>query len=355
MTDVRRSFFITLTTMEYENYDMPTSSKPAAATKDTASKAADRPAAQKVPDKNSDKKKSAKKSAAASFSKAVAKRREEIIGVMIVVLSTLLLIAIFAYAREDDATIENISPLRIFSEEAALAAAELKNPLGLLGAMLSGFLMTRILGYPTALIIIAAGVWGWNLFRRRGQEGFERASYFTVYAVLFAVLVASMFGLTSFGISEAMSGACGRLIADVLRTAIGLFGAWSALAVLMGITIILLIDLDVQKTIDRIKFLSRGHATEAKVRFGEWYAARKARRALRDAELEAEHAEQENEDVEIETAVEIASGAATDKAAQPVNENVAQIEEAERIAAEKRSAEKIAVEKASAEKLEAGR
>lgn len=254
-------------------------------------------------EKNADKKKSAKKSS--SFAKAVAKRREEIAGLSIVVISTLLLFAVFSYSPQDDAVMENLSFFDLFRADTRDRAELLVNPLGLIGALVSGFLMRGVLGYPTALIIVAAGVWGWNLFRRRGQDGFERASYFTVYAVLFATLTSAMFGLTTFGFSMVMSGAIGKLIATVLKTAVGGVGAWSVVVLLMLIVIVLLIDLDVQKTLDRLLYLFRNTASETKMRFQDWQEQRRAKRnalrlarALADAESEPVDAESGDEMVE---------------------------------------------------------
>ncbi|ACF12980.1 cell divisionFtsK/SpoIIIE [Chloroherpeton thalassium ATCC 35110] len=203
------------------------------------------------------------------------RRKHEVIGLAIMFVSFLLLISIFSYSPEDNSKIENISIFDFFSEYATLAADQLKNPLGLIGAKLSGFIMESILGYPTALLVGVAAFWGWTLFRRQKHE---HAVSVTVYATLFAVQIAAMFGATNWEISEAMSGAIGRLIATFLRTIIGDFGTWSILLILLFVTIVLMIDLDIQKTLDRITYLFRDKAAGASTKFKEWHESRESAR-----------------------------------------------------------------------------
>jgi S-DNA-T family DNA segregation ATPase FtsK/SpoIIIE len=231
------------------------------------------------------KKKTPSKKGTASISKAVSKRKEEMWGIAIVITSIFLLVAIWSYKKEDDAAIENISLFRIFSEEARLAAETIQNPLGLFGAILSSFLINSILGYPTLLIVAMGGLWGWSLFRR---QGFEKVSFATVYAIVFAVLTASLFGLTELPVSQVMSGIIGRFLATVLRTVIGAFGAWVVLITSMLATIVLLVDLDIQKTIDRIKFTIAKLGNHTKEKFADWREKRAELKQQREGQIESE-------------------------------------------------------------------
>jgi len=227
------------------------------------------------------------------LSDSIAKRRSELWGVFIMLLSVLFLIALFCYHIEDDALIENISLFEFFSHEARLAASQLHNPLGLFGAKLSSFLMHSLLGYPTSLLLVISAFWGFSLFRR---QDVSKPIYVTVYGVFFSVILASMFGLTAFGFSEVMSGAIGRLIATTLATILGKFGAWCLLTVLLLLVIALFIDLDLQKTFDRIAYLTRDKASElasgTMLKFKEWQEARA--RALEE-ELAEEELNNEDE------------------------------------------------------------
>ncbi len=238
------------------------------------------------------KKKSTKKSKN-PLGDSIAKRRSELWGVFVMLLSVLFLIALFCYHIEDEALIENISLLEFFSHEARLVASQLYNPLGLFGAKLSSFLMRSMLGYPTALLLVISAFWGFSLFRR---QDFSKAIYVTVYGVFFSTIVASMFGLTAFGFSEVMSGAIGRLVATTLATILGKFGAWCLLTVLLLLVIALFIDLDLQKTFDRIAYLTRDKANEiasgTMLKFKEW---REARARAIEEELAEEEAELEQE------------------------------------------------------------
>jgi hypothetical protein len=141
-----------------------------------------------------------------------------------------------------------------------------------------------VLGYPTVILVLVAGYWGWALFR---QSSYEKAMSATVYAVLFATLVASLFGLTHFSFSQVMSGAIGRFVATVLTAALGSFGAWAILLASLAATLVLCIDLDVQKTADRLLCLFRDKAKEAQLRFKQWYQIRQMRRkAAQNATLQ---------------------------------------------------------------------
>ncbi|MGQ9805118.1 MAG: DNA translocase FtsK [Chlorobiales bacterium] len=221
---------------------------------------------------------------------SIAKRRSELWGVFVMLLSVLFLIALFCYHIEDEALIENISLFEFFSHEARLAASQLHNPLGLFGAKLSLFLMRSMLGYPTSLLLMISAFWGYSIFRRRE---FSKAIYISVYGVFFSTIVASMFGLTAFEFSEVMSGAIGRVIAATLATILGKFGAWCLLTVLLLLVIALFIDLDLQTTFDRLAYLTRDKASEiangTMLKFKEWREAR-ARALEEELAEEAEEA-----------------------------------------------------------------
>ncbi|MCS7210532.1 MAG: DNA translocase FtsK [Chloroherpetonaceae bacterium] len=225
------------------------------------------------------------KQAKLAFLSALSARQSELLGAALMLLSLLLLIALVAYSPDDDSVIENVSLFEIFTEVGRLAASKVRNPLGFLGAKLSGALVCTVLGYPTAILVLAVGFWGWSLFRRRAPD---KALTVTIYAVLFSTLLASLFGLTHFSFSQVMSGAIGRFIATVLSTSVGTFGAWVILLALLGITLVLCIDLDLQKTTDRLLYLFRNKASEAQMRFKEWH---KARAAMRQAQQAAESSE----------------------------------------------------------------
>ncbi|MCS6989642.1 MAG: DNA translocase FtsK 4TM domain-containing protein [Chloroherpetonaceae bacterium] len=236
--------------------------------------------------KSAPKKKTAKKPTN-PLVESIAKRREEIWGALIMLASALCLVALFSYSVEDEVIIENVSLWEGFSDVGHRAAQELRNPLGLFGAKLSSFLMRSILGYPTASLLMISAFWGYALFRR---QGFSKAIYLTVYGVVFATILASLFGLTEFSFSESMSGAIGRFIATTLSTLIGGFGAWCLLSALMLLVVALFIDLDLQKTFDRIAYLTRDKASEiasgVTLKFKEWREARE--RALQEELAESE-------------------------------------------------------------------
>ncbi len=226
------------------------------------------------------KKKTSRKRQNTIWQNAFFKRKHELLGATIMLMAALFCVAIFSYSPQDDSIIENLHIKDFFSDYARLASDRLVNPLGLLGAKISAILIKSVLGYPTAFMLVVAGFWGWTILR---GGNLEKPTYATIYAVLFSLLTASLFGLTHFEISESMSGGIGRFIATMLKTIVGELGAWSVLTVLLLITITLAIDLDLQKTIDRIKFLFRDKASEASIKFNQWHQARKERRLQEQA------------------------------------------------------------------------
>ncbi len=228
------------------------------------------------------------------LSESIAKRRSELWGVFIMLLSGLFLIALFCYHIEDEALIEHVSWFEFFSQEARLLASQLHNPLGLFGAKISSLFIRSMLGYPTSLLLVISAFWGFSLFR---HQDFSKPIYVTVYGVFFSVIVASMFGLTAFGFSEVMSGAIGRLVATTLSTIFGKFGAWCLLIVLLLLVVALFIDLDLQKTFDRMAHLTRNTAGELisniTLKFKAWqeaHACKKAETPAEDASYEIDEA-----------------------------------------------------------------
>ncbi|MDX2128434.1 MAG: DNA translocase FtsK [Chloroherpetonaceae bacterium] len=201
------------------------------------------------------------------------RRKMEVYGLSIVALSLFFIIAIFSYNKADDQVIENIRFYEVFGKTARLAAEALENPLGIIGAMISSFLVNSILGYPTAILMIAITIWGWSMFRK---NGYDRAISATIYTILFSLLIGTLFGLTK--VSNVWSGNIGRLFANLLSSMIGDFGAWAFVLISIAITLVLYIDLDLQKTADRLVFIFQRNAVGAKMKFKEWYAEREAAR-----------------------------------------------------------------------------
>lgn len=127
------------------------------------------------------------------------------------------------------------------------------NWLGFMGALVANGLISNFLGRPSIVVPILSFFWGW-LFVRRHPSLY--LPIYTVYGLLGAFEFACLFGWSSLTFNVNLtqwSGALGLMVADFLTKALGAVGSLIAILMSMLITLILLVDRDLDDTIARIE------------------------------------------------------------------------------------------------------
>lgn len=178
-------------------------------------------------------------------------RKVEIIGIIIIAIAILLGLSIISYTPEDYQFAQNQEFLELFDPDTSSRLVQ--NWLGPVGAYLSHFLVYSLFGYTSFLLALLIGFNGWHIFRR---HPFHENSWLNVLSVWSIVLISTLLGwlISNMGFpGEAIwSGTAGIALASILQNITGV-GSIFILLVLILITILLLWERDMQRSIDSIK------------------------------------------------------------------------------------------------------
>jgi len=211
-------------------------------------------------------------------------RRRQVIAVFMLLFGVLILLSIVSYSYEDEAILEKISTLDIFrlpfNETVKAEAGQIKNHLGLLGALCSNFFINMTVGYVSFMFPVLMLLWGWIILRKKR---IEKPVVFTNYAIVLMLLASAGFGIANFifgNIDKEWIGVMGAFMAELLTGLLGVAGSSIVVITLLFITVVLAIDLDIHKSLDRVEAMWDALRT--------WYAER---RSL--------HGEEEPEEAEV--------------------------------------------------------
>ncbi len=207
-------------------------------------------------------------------------RRRQVIAVLMLLFGVLILLSIVSYSYEDEAILEKISAFDIlrlpFNETVKAEAAQIKNHLGLLGALCSNFFINMTVGYVSFMFPVLMLMWAWIILRKKR---IEKPVVFTNYAVVLMLLVSAGFGIANsiFGdIDKEWSGIMGAFMAELMTGLLGVAGSSIVVLTLLFITVVLAIDLDIHKSLERVEAMWEALRT--------WYAERRAERAEEEPE-----------------------------------------------------------------------
>ncbi|WP_018127524.1 FtsK/SpoIIIE family DNA translocase [Balneola vulgaris] len=231
-------------------------------------------------------------------------RKVEIIGIIIISIAILLGLSIVSYSPEDYQYARSISFLDLFDTDTT--SRLVKNWLGPVGAYLSHFMVHQLFGYTSIILSVLMLFQGWHIFRRRP---YKELGWITILGVWSTILLSAI--LAWFNINLVMpadsvwSGAAGLAISTILQNFTSSIGSIIILFVMAVITMLLLIDRDLQKSIDNLKLwieniqhkledarIARAEKKEIKAQ------EREERLAARRAEREAKKADKEEAKVE---------------------------------------------------------
>ena len=189
-------------------------------------------------------------------SESVPQRRQ--IGAFIaLLLSFLFFLSLISYSSADQASGEiSFSDLwKVFTNDETILvkAAHTQNWLGLLGAIISNWLINSTIGYAVLVLPVLCFIWSLYLFNRKNLQ---KKITFTNYAIILAILFASLSGALrklDDGLPMQWSGVVGDFLAEIMSTTLGLFGTFVILTGIIFIVLTLLVDLDYRVTLNRLK------------------------------------------------------------------------------------------------------
>ncbi|NBB73128.1 MAG: hypothetical protein GVY35_05540, partial [Bacteroidetes bacterium] len=180
-------------------------------------------------------------------------RKKEVLGLVLMAFAVLVSLAVVTYHPMDNAVAQR------FSVDEALNPTETpaQNWLGLVGASLAWVLVPHFLGYTVLFFTGLLAAWGYVAFRNRSVVYLPFVSVLTVVG---AFIVACLFGWFGHALDADLSrwgGALGMGIAGWMQRIFGSVGSFILLLLGGTITLLLTIDHDIQRSLDRVADLFR--------------------------------------------------------------------------------------------------
>jgi S-DNA-T family DNA segregation ATPase FtsK/SpoIIIE len=204
-------------------------------------------------------------------------RRSAVAALLMIVAALLIMIALVTYDAGDESHINLRAtdlPGVVTGDQNIRAMADtVHNGLGLVGALLSDFLINSTIGYAVMVFPLLILLWGWTIFRR----GDARSSLvITNYTIIGALLVSVSFGMISLiagpgGPAREWSGIMGLSVATMMAQLIGRAGGAIVLVAGMLLTAVLAADLDLHEIVERIR--------ASLLRFMDWLERKRVERS----------------------------------------------------------------------------
>ncbi|HEX2787501.1 MAG TPA: DNA translocase FtsK [Ignavibacteria bacterium] len=181
--------------------------------------------------------------------------KKQILGFFVLIAGVLLLLSIFSYTTNDEATLEKLNFFSIFRQETYSGTYPIQNWLGIAGAFVSQFFINNLFGYFSSIIgllVIFAGI------LLIAKKKFRPYLFYFSYSVLLMVLLGSALGLLRIlsgagAISSKLSGTGGDFVATIFYKTTGSVGATVIIFLLLFVNIFLLINGSFYKSFERLK------------------------------------------------------------------------------------------------------
>jgi S-DNA-T family DNA segregation ATPase FtsK/SpoIIIE len=217
-------------------------------------------------------------------------RRQAILAVLLIATSLLIFLALVSYDASDEANADiHISDLiKVFTGDPLVKAKAdtAHNWLGLVGAVISDFLIKSTVGYSIFCLPILMAMFGWTLLRRGNMD---RLITMSNYTIISAMLVSASVGMVRRILDDGTpgmqwSGVVGDFLSTVLAQLLGRAGGSIVLITTLIVVAVLAVDLDLHRTVERLK---NGY-----LRFRDWLARqltvwKEERRIKKEAERPA--------------------------------------------------------------------
>ncbi|MEL6770251.1 MAG: DNA translocase FtsK [Bacteroidota bacterium] len=225
-------------------------------------------------------------------------RKQEILGLILMTVAVLVALALLTYTPSDDLLARDFSWRDAFDPRTSRAA----NALGLVGAALAYALVPNFLGYPTLALTGVVFAWGYVFFRQKKALFLPLVSVLSLVATVIVACLIGWVDLQTDADLARWSGDIGQGVAGWMQQVVGRVGSIILLVVAALVTVLLLVDRDIQRTLDRVEegvaaLRQRlvawwsGFRSGQRTRKAERAAVREERRKTRDADRKAKEKE----------------------------------------------------------------
>ena len=178
-------------------------------------------------------------------------RQREILGVLLMAFALLWSLAIVTYNPADEAFIEGRQFWQLFFPE---EGSRITNGLGSVGAYLALISVPRFFGFTTLLLNVLAIVWGYQILRRRPLKQLITPSIVVLVAMAFLATVLARVGMDiSQWDASVWGGGLGFTSASWTHRVLGAWGSYGTLLVMLIVGLLVFMDRDIQRTLDRVE------------------------------------------------------------------------------------------------------
>ncbi|NBC87548.1 MAG: DNA translocase FtsK [Bacteroidetes bacterium] len=236
------------------------------------------------------KKKSKKKDAPAISTR----RKLEVLGLVLMVFALLLTLAFVTYQPEDDAIARAISlGDAIVNPADHQAQFRVRNALGIVGAELARVMVPGFLGYTVISLTGLLLVWGFAIFRHLDPRRLIYPTGLTAVSAFVASTLIGWFGHTLETENGLLTwaGAVGVGTAGWMQRIFGVTGSFILLLLAGTVVLLLVVDHDIQRSIDRVVDFVKTFRERVRTRYMDWAE----KRARRKAERQSQRSEREKE------------------------------------------------------------
>ncbi|MDA1028059.1 MAG: DNA translocase FtsK [Bacteroidetes bacterium] len=176
-------------------------------------------------------------------------RKREVLGFILIVVCVLVSLAVLTYNVADNLLAQRFSWNSLLAPGSKTAG----NALGLTGGAIALYLVPNFLGYCVLALPFVGISWGYAWLRHRSTSHLKFTSILVFTA---AYLFATLFGWISITINSDLivySGEWGFGAAGWAQRIFGSIGSFIIIVSALTITMLLLVDRDIQRTIDRVE------------------------------------------------------------------------------------------------------
>lgn len=190
------------------------------------------------------------------FSSFTYSRKMEIAGILTMAISFLLLLSISSFHADDYAIVKSMTWDSYFSINSG-EALKVNNWLGVAGAYIAYFFVNTLFGYSSIIVPVIISITGWLIFRLRDFQDILLPFAYGLWMMVLISTISGWFYVEYEAFSMYWSGQSGISLAAVLQNLMGI-GSIIILFVFLVVSLLLLVEKDIQKIIDRTKKSASG-------------------------------------------------------------------------------------------------
>ncbi|WP_263840457.1 DNA translocase FtsK [Salinibacter sp.] len=181
------------------------------------------------------------------------RRKVEIFGLVLMVCALLVSLAFASYHPDDAVVLRSADwSAVVLNPQSAQADGPVQNVLGLLGAQLAEAFVPGFIGYGVLLMSGLLMVWGYAVFRHASLRRLLYPSLLTAFSAFILSCVVGWVHHTVDASLRAWAGLVGIGTAGWMQNVFGEVGSFILLLLAGAVLLLLVVDHDIQRTVDRV-------------------------------------------------------------------------------------------------------